>query len=294
MALLHHLGRQRRHADIRLATGTGRPGPHDLVPDDPEPEHARSDRSSRNRSHPWPGRSVDRSSRPVPTVRSPSPGSGPRAGAAPGAWARSASEAGARPGWRRAGPGPEKARGGFAPWKAGCRSAARTMGRRSVRRVRPVPRQKVSTGRHFVETIFMFYLTSIPALPGARPGGPALFQTPGATPQTTAVPEEDLEPVAVAVGEDKPVARERVLLQDGAVGPDQPGGPTRGQGRELELGERRDRRDHGISSDPALERRKPQPMAPGKLPLRQARLGKPPGPPRHLSPTGSTAAWQYG
>ena len=59
----------------------------------------------------------------------------------------------------------------------------------------------------------MFNLTSIPALPGARPGGPALFQTPGATPQTTAVPEEDLEPVAVAVGEDKPVARERVCCR---------------------------------------------------------------------------------
>jgi hypothetical protein len=49
--------------------------------------------------------------------------------------------------------------------------------------------------------------------PILRPGEAALLQPFGANPQTTAIPKENLHSVALLVGEHKPMATERVLLQ---------------------------------------------------------------------------------
>src|SRR3974390_2479905 len=45
------------------------------------------------------------------------------------------------------------------------------------------------------------------------PGETALLQSLGTYPQTAAIPKEDLYTIALLVGEYKPMARERVLLQ---------------------------------------------------------------------------------
>src|SRR6266487_4819161 len=77
----------------------------------------------------------------------------------------------------------------------------------------PVPR---SPGSAFDPVEQQGQLFSTQAAAGPFASGPAkgaFLQTLGADPQARAIPKEDLQPVAITVGEDKPMAGGRLLLQ---------------------------------------------------------------------------------